>query len=159
MNDCFEGLFKCCCIFFWSANLNFTSVAVFYIWLCDFLYNIHKTVCAQTIWMLSGKVVLSIDFHMNRVSLGQMLAEVTLVLLKFEGICSSVFWWNLFSSIFHFGYMKILSYSFRADWFIFTSFSSSFCLLAMNFFKLWNINKTNWLNVWRKIRSVIEDSL
>lgn len=48
--------------------------------------------CAQTIWMLSGKVVLSIDFHMNRVSLGQMLAEVTLVLSKFEGICSSVFW-------------------------------------------------------------------
>jgi len=26
-------------------------------------------VCAQTIWMLSGKVVLSIDFHMNQVSL------------------------------------------------------------------------------------------
>lgn len=36
--------------------------------------------CAQTFWMLSGKVVLSIDFHMNRVSLGEMLAEVTLVL-------------------------------------------------------------------------------
>ena len=88
-----------------------------------------------------------------------MLAEVTLVLLKFEGICSSLFWWNLFSFIFHFDYMKILSYSCRADWFMFILFSSSFCLLAMNGFKLWNINKTNWLNGWRKIRSVIEDFL